>query len=77
MVNGAGGVVQQLQSQLQDQSGDQTGIQSELELRQSQAIDFSFIRNGGAKKKQIHASRFDVHVQRLDSPHHPKKLALR
>ncbi|OCL00950.1 uncharacterized protein K441DRAFT_650477 [Cenococcum geophilum 1.58] len=29
------------------------------------------------KKKQIHASRFDVHVQRLDSPHHPKKLALR
>lgn len=51
MVNGAGGVVQQLQSQLQGQSGDQTGIQSELELRQSQAIDFSFIRNGGAKKE--------------------------
>jgi hypothetical protein len=51
MVNGAGDVVQQLQSQLQGQSGDQTGIQSKLELRQSQVIDFSFIRNGGAKKE--------------------------
>lgn len=39
MVNGAGDVVQQLQSQLQGQSGDQTGIQRKLELRQSQVID--------------------------------------
>ena len=49
-------------------------MQSEVELRQSWIIDFSFIRNGGAEKE---ANSMQADLTSMcsyqDSPHHPKK----